>query len=118
VYDSSGNDISITDGEWIIQFGTFGWVGYLSLFGLFALAGWRAMRAIGRETTTAAIELGGLSLMLAINVVDLLPNASMMPVTFLVAGSIARSTAARSRRQARQGRVVSKSQASPALAAQ
>ena len=31
----SGDDISITDGEWIIQFGMFGWLGYLSLFGLF-----------------------------------------------------------------------------------
>jgi len=92
IYDAyTGKDISVTDGEWIIQFGTFGWAGYLSLFGLFAAAAFRAMRSLGNERTSASFAVGGLSLLLVVNVMDLLPNASLMPITFLMAGSISRS---------------------------
>ena len=99
VYDaSSGADLSITDGEWIIQFGTFGWFGYLSLFGLFASSLLRARRGVRGPVTQASIVLGGLSLLLAVNLTDLLPNANIVPLTYLMAGSIAgcvRATAAR-----------------------
>jgi hypothetical protein len=116
IYDSYGKDISITDGEWIIEFGTFGWLGYLSLFGLFAAAGFRASRAIGSRTDTGAIVIGGLSLLLAINVIDLLPNSNLTPLTFLLAGSIASASRVRvaKRRPIRSGRPVRSSVAVPA----
>jgi hypothetical protein len=90
VYDTeSGEDISVTDGAWIIQFGQFGWVGYLSLFGLFAAALMRARKAVRGPVTEATVVLGGLSLVVAVNVIDLLPNATLVPLTYLMAGSVA-----------------------------
>lgn len=92
----TGRDISTTDGTWIIQYGMFGWFGYLSLFGLLASASFRAARAVGHETTPDSMVVGGLSLMLAINVIDLLPNSNLTSLTFLFAGSISTAVGARS----------------------
>jgi hypothetical protein len=97
VHDAdTGRDISVSDGTWIIQYGMFGWFGYLSLFGLLTAAGFRGARAVGREATSDSIVIGGLTLMLAINVVDLLPNSNLTSLTFLVAGSVATAVGARS----------------------
>lgn len=98
IFDPYGNDISITDGAWIIEFGQFGWFGYLSLFGLFLAAGVRAMRSVGEDRSSESFAIGGLSLLLAVNCVDLLPNSSLTPITFLVAGSLTRAVQVRSRR--------------------
>jgi hypothetical protein len=51
---------------------------------------------VGRETTPDGIVIGGLCLMLAINVVDLLPNSNLTSLTFLAAGSVATALGARS----------------------
>jgi hypothetical protein len=100
VYDSAtGEDVSVTDGQWIIQFGMYGWLGYLSMFGLFAAAVWRARTVVRGPATPSTIALAGLSLLLAVNVVDLLPNANLLPLTFLMAGSIAGCVRAGSARQ-------------------
>lgn len=85
----SGKDVSITDGAWIIRFGMFGWLGYLSLFGMLATAVFSARAGVAGPATRSTIVLGGLTLILAVNVTDLIPNATLMPVTFLMAGSIA-----------------------------
>lgn len=95
IYDDYGKDISVTDGEWIIQFGAYGWLGYLSLFGLFAAAAFRASRAVGHRMDEGAIVIGGLGLLLAVNVLDLLPNSNLTPITFLLAGSIGSASAVR-----------------------
>jgi hypothetical protein len=95
----TGQDISITDGTWIIQYGMFGWLGYLSLFGLLAASAFRAARAVGPETSSDSVVIGGLALMLAINVIDLLPNSNLTSLTFLVAGSVATSVPVRSVRR-------------------
>lgn len=85
VFDEfTGEDTSITDGTWIIIVGTYGWVGYLATFGLLCLpmiATW--VRRGQLEPATAA-----LSLVLAINLLDLLPNSSLSPLTWLIAGSL------------------------------
>jgi hypothetical protein len=96
--DDTGQDIATTDGTWIIQFGMFGWFGYLSLFVLFAAALFRARASVGREVNRGSIVLGGLGLLLAVNMVDLLPNANLLPFTYLLAGSIAGRVRARSAR--------------------
>ena len=94
----TGRDISVTDGGWIIEFGTFGWLGYISLFGLLASAAFRALRAVGNQVTSASITIGGLSLLLCVNVIDMLPNSNLTPLTLLLAGSIAVTQRARARR--------------------
>ena len=106
IYDrKSGGDISITDGEWIIQFGTFGWLGYLSLFGLFTSSLLRARKAVRGPVTEPTIILGALGLLLAINLTDLLPNANLVPLTYLIAGSVAGCVRAKSSRKSARQRV-------------
>jgi hypothetical protein len=94
VYDAwDSKDITITDGGWIIYFGAFGWLGYLGLFGMFAVAAFRANSFIKRAEEHDAKIVSALTLMLAMNIVDMLPNANLTPLTFVIAGSIARKLA-------------------------
>ena len=82
----SGEIVNIPDGEWIIVFGTFGWVGYLSKMGLLAapiFLLWRSMRQHQPTVTNAA-----LALILAITLVDMLINAALTPFTWLIAGAV------------------------------
>jgi len=82
----TGDLISVPDGEWIIVFGTFGWVGYLSKMGLLAAPLyllWRRLRH-GTPSRVAA----ALALILAITLVDMLINAILTPYTWLIAGAV------------------------------
>jgi hypothetical protein len=92
----TGQDISITDGGWIMQFGAWGWLGYLSYFGLFAAAVFRSRGGVRGPVTENSIAIGGLSLLVGVNLLDVLPNASLVPFTFLAAGSVAGVVRARS----------------------
>jgi hypothetical protein len=97
VYEQgSGEDISVTDGTWIIQYGLYGWLGYLSFFGLFAAAVFRARRMVRGPATRSSIAVAGLSLLIAINVLDLVPNSWLLPFTYLAAGSVAAAVQVRS----------------------
>lgn len=87
VYDSEGRDVSVTDGFWVIQIGEGGWIGYLAKMGLltipliFLALRWKSL---GLTPATA-----GVALALTANLIDLIPNASMTPVTWLLAGALA-----------------------------
>jgi len=87
VFDpETGKDISITDGMWIILMGMYGWTGYLAYFGLFclpALLYWRMRNRIGPMDP---VDLG-LLLMLCANIVDLIPNSSMLPILWMLSGA-------------------------------
>lgn len=80
----SGADISTTDGTWIILIGVSGWVGYLSLFGLLCLPIIFLWRRYGK-LRLSPIDVG-LSLILVANLADLIPNSSLVPITWLIAG--------------------------------
>lgn len=87
IYDpDSGKDISITDGSWIIAIGTSGWLGYVAQFGLLTLPIF--ILAVRRRRREIPLATGGLCLVLAANLIDLIPNATLTPVTWLVAGAI------------------------------
>ena len=92
----TGEDISVTDGTWIIEFGGWGWLGYLSYFGLFAASVFRGRRAVRGPINENSIVIGGLSLVVAVNVLDLIPNSFLVPFTYLAAGSVAGAVRARS----------------------
>jgi hypothetical protein len=98
----TGKDISITDGGWIIEFGAYGWFGYLSFFGLLCLAQFRALRGVGREVSQASIARAGLALLLAVYVLDQIPNGGELPLVFLLGGAISSSAGAVRRNRARQ----------------
>ena len=90
VYDEdSGRDMSVTDGRWIITMGQFGFFGFLAEFGLLALPVLRAASSL-RYAASAheQVFLAALALILAINVIDLLPNALLSSFTWLIAGTL------------------------------
>lgn len=85
----SGRMTSVTDGRWIIVIGTFGWLGYLAEFGLLAFSVlFATMREWRRSGGAGSPLVGPLALILAINMVDMLPNATLTPLTWLVAGAL------------------------------
>jgi hypothetical protein len=85
----TGEMTNIADGLWIIILGMNGWLGYLAEFGLTALP----LLALGREVmarsgVAIARTTAALGLILAANMVDLLPNATHIPFTWLMAGAL------------------------------
>ena len=97
----SVEDVAVTDGTWIIAVGMFGWTGYIAMFGLLAYPFWRAVRL--RKHNISVIT-GALLAMHLLNLLDLIPNSSLKPPTWLVAGALAGMTAASLRSGARTGR--------------
>lgn len=87
VYDEQGRDISTTDGTWIIQFGENGWVGYLARFGLLTFP--ILLLAFRRDDEPVSLATSGLAVVLAANLLDLLPNSGLTPLTWLMAGALA-----------------------------
>lgn len=86
VYDENGRDMSVTDGAWVIVLGGDGWFGYVGRFGLLALPlilFWTRGRRLHPGFASS-----GLVLVLAANLTDLLPNAGLSPLTWLLAGAV------------------------------
>jgi hypothetical protein len=82
-------DVSITDGRWIITMGQYGILGFIAEFGLLAISVIRARSAMGKiDSAHGQLFLAALSLIVAINIVDLLPNSTLLPWTFLIAGAL------------------------------
>lgn len=85
IYDAHGRDVSVTDGAWIILLGQGGWVRYLSCFGLLCFP----LLALARRRAPPPDDIAiSLAFALAANLIDLLPNASLLPVTWLLAGAL------------------------------
>lgn len=80
---------TVTDGRWVISIGQFGWVGFLSemlLLSLPIVLFWTKTRR--NEQMIWSPYIGGICLMLAINILDLLPNATLTPLTWLMTGAL------------------------------
>jgi hypothetical protein len=90
IYDAGeGKDVSITDGHWIITMGVYGLFGFVAEFGLLT---WTVFRAASALRFTQAkrdrVYLAALALLVAINMIELLPNATLTPWTCLLAGAL------------------------------
>jgi hypothetical protein len=82
-------DATVTDGRWIITFGQFGIVGFLLEFGLLAFPIFKASAAIRRAATgRERLAMTTIALIVAINMIELLPNSSLGPWTWLMAGCL------------------------------
>jgi hypothetical protein len=103
----SGNILTVTDGRWIIVIGVYGWVGFLAEFGLLLwplVMLWR--EATAKRMNPVSPLIAPLSLILAINIFDMLPNATLTPLTWLVAGALmGHAEQLRTRRQQRKTQV-------------
>lgn len=79
-------DTTVADGAWIIIISSFGWIGYIACFGLLAYPTFRAFRY--RRQFSLSGPCVTLLAVLVINLFDLLPNASLSPLTWLIAGAL------------------------------
>ena len=82
----SGREISVTDGMWIIIVGISGWFGYIAQFGL--LTAPIFLLALSRSRYDVSFATSGLVLVLAANLIDMIPNATLTPISWLVAGAL------------------------------
>lgn len=99
VYNEWGQQTAITDGAWIIVMGAMGWVGYLTQFGLLCLP--LCLLAFRREVPAETVFL---SVVLSANLLDLIPNATLETITWLLAGAVAGTVLPQTVRAAAQGR--------------
>jgi hypothetical protein len=89
IYDDSGRDVTVTDGYWIILIGAFGVFGFLGKFGLLSFPVFRALSALKfARSTPDKVSLAALALIIAINIVDGLPNSTISPWSWLLAGAL------------------------------
>ncbi|OUR71046.1 hypothetical protein A9Q78_10495 [Methylophaga sp. 41_12_T18] len=85
--EKTGKDDSVTDGRWIITLGQFGILGFIAEFGLLAITVFRAYAAsklvkpMGEQSLLAAH-----SLLIGVVMIDQLPNATLAPWLWLLAG--------------------------------
>jgi hypothetical protein len=87
LYDKyTGRQTTVTDGAWIIVIGAFGWVGYIAHFGLLTTP--VLLLGAARRKLGLTVETSGLAMVLAINLMDLVPNATLTPLTYLIAGAL------------------------------
>ncbi len=87
VHDENGNDLTVVEGWWIQAVMEWGWIGYVSLFGIvvspvFMLFFIRKRRKIPTETIAVGLILCG-------NFIDFIPNSAFPPVSWLLLGSLA-----------------------------
>ena len=81
--------ITIPDGRWIIVFGTYGWLGYVAEFGLLSLP----LLMLGREALRGEANaiprtVSAIAVILSINLIDMLLNAALTPITWMLAGAV------------------------------
>jgi hypothetical protein len=85
----TGGILTIPDGEWIITLGTYGWLGYICEFGLLILPlMFLAREALLRRSEALSPFGCAIALIYAANLADLLPNATLIPFTWLMAGAL------------------------------
>lgn len=87
VFDDDGQDLTVTDGAWAIAIGEWGWMGYLARFGLLCVP--IIVLTLRRRAWNVGPETAGIALVLSANLLDLIPNATLTPVTWLLAGALA-----------------------------
>jgi hypothetical protein len=88
-YRGIGGDASVTDGRWIISLGQFGIIGFLAEFGLLAIPIFRANKVLkATGPLRDGVFLGALSLLVAVDLIDLLINSTLTPWNWMLAGSL------------------------------
>lgn len=103
-------DVSPTDGTWVILVGMYGWIGYIACFGLLTYPFWRGFRLRSKAIPIASATL---LMMHLLNLLDLIPNSSLRPITWIIAGALANMVVASASR-----RVVAAKPAEPSPALQ
>ena len=85
VFDDKGQDVSVTDGAWVTEMGVGGWTRYIAVFGLLC---WPIVGLFFAKRHRIDAICAILALIMAGKLIDLIPNAGMVPVIWLIAGSL------------------------------
>ncbi len=90
VYNEKGEDVSVTDGYWIILYGTTGLVGLTAFFMILIIPALRFTFAFKKEhwKQPEMLVLLSLPLILILYAIDSLANDMKMPVYMLTAGGL------------------------------
>lgn len=92
VYNAeTGEDLSITDGKWILTLGSRGWFGFLTEFLLIVAPLWMAYKIQKKYKAMDSKEralLAAHALIVSIILLDQMPNASLNPLYLLFVGSL------------------------------
>ena len=87
--DYDGKGLSVPDGAWIIQFGLYGWVGFLLYYLLLILPLYYATKTFKYiEKRCDQVYFASLSVILAVCLVDSIPNTGMGPIHLFLAGAL------------------------------
>lgn len=89
VYNEKGLDISLTDGEWIMRVGARGIVGFIGMFGLLLTPLFLAQLRASKMSPTGRQSVDALAIILALMVVDLLPNSLFTKLPLFFGGILA-----------------------------
>ena len=86
----TGRVATIADGQWIVTITLYGWAGFLAEFGLLALPLFLLLPEVRRLDHVPPLEpaLGALVMIHGINMVDMLPNATLTPLTWMICGAL------------------------------
>ena len=88
VYDEFTGKSNIADGMWIITMGIYGWTGYIAQFGLLVLPLLLLGREVWSQRSPVSPWVASVSLIFAANLLDLLPNGTLIPFSWLMAGAL------------------------------
>lgn len=87
VHDERGEDITLSDGVWIIVMSQRGWVGFIAFFGLLILPVLLLRRVAKSRPVTPGTS--ALALMIGANLIYMIPNSTLSPIGWMVAGALA-----------------------------
>ena len=87
LFDALGNDISVTDGKWILELGIHGFVGFFMYYSILITPLFYANRAIRYiQEKNQQYYFSTMAIILFVSLVDSIPNTSMGPIQLLLAG--------------------------------
>ena len=86
---SDAKDITVTDGQWIIEFGINGAMGFLFYYAILLMPLYYAMKKVNYiEDEKDKIYFSTLAFILAIGIIDSVPNTGMGSMHLLFAGAL------------------------------
>lgn len=90
VYDpTTGRPVSVSDGHWIVMYGSHGVFGFACLFLLLVWPLWSLRKRLRRvEDPRDRVLLAGLASLVIVGTVDLIPNGMFNPLVVLFAGAL------------------------------
>jgi hypothetical protein len=85
IFDEKGNNLTVSDGAWIIALGTGGWFRYIAIFGVLS---WPVFGLLFAPREKIDVLCSVLALILCAKLVDLVPNSGLPPFLMLMSGAL------------------------------